>query len=105
MSNQDKNFALAGTTRDEFVSLWRSARRGDATSKIRLYDLLKKFPTLTNFSRQLGRSADKYAAEKAAERASGKKHVNHSQWTRNQDRLLKSPAKVFSGGLPSLGKK
>ncbi len=102
-----KNLAFAGMTYDQFVSLWRSARRGDVASKMRLYELLKQFPSLQNISKTLGRQADKRAEERASERSAvlGKKPKNSSQWTRNQERLLKSPARVVSGGLPSLGKK
>lgn len=91
-------------SRDDFHLLWKSARRGDLPSKSRLYEVLKSSPALQQLSRSMGGYADKQA--KARSSQLGKKRlVKDSPWTNARNNLGKEPAKVVSGGLPTLGKR
>lgn len=91
-------------SRDDFHLLWKSARKGDLPSKARLYEILKSSLALQQLSRSMGGYADKQAKVRSRELGK-KKPVKDSPWTNARKNLGKEPAKVVSGGLPTLGKR
>lgn len=91
-------------TRDEFTSVWKAARGGDADAKHRLYQIVKTSVAIQKLSRAMGKGAD--SEREKYLKSIGRKTVvkADSTWTKARNNLGPKGANVVSGGLPSLGK-
>lgn len=106
-SNDDlvKELLKVGVTLRGLKGLWFSARRGDHGAQRRLLEILSEAPIAYGYVEEL---AKKYQhIEKAPKTGKSKPNTKKkpTPWQRAAATVGPEGATVFSGGLPTLGKK